>query len=157
MIDKTQLTSTIGQAIAGTDIFIVDVRVSAANDIVVELDSPTGLDIDTCAAVTRAIEAAFDREAEDYSLEVGSAGLTAPFKVAGQYFKNVGNDVDVLTADGRKLHGRLAEVGPEAGWFVVEVPVKVKKEGAKRPVVEQQPVRLTPAECKSVTYAINFK
>jgi len=157
MIDKSQLTATVEQAIAGTDIFIVDVRVSADNDIVVELDSPDGLDIDTCAAVTRQVEAAFDRDAEDYSLEVGSAGLTAPFKVPGQYLKNVGNDVDVLTADGRKLHGRLAEVGPDAEYFVVEVPTKVKKEGAKRPVTEPVPVRLTPAGCKSVTYAINFK
>ena len=85
MIDKTLLTQTVEEAIAGSDIFIVDVRVSPANEIVVELDSPEGLDIDTCAAVTRKIESVFDRDVEDYELEVGSAGLTAPFKVIGQY------------------------------------------------------------------------
>ena len=100
MIDKELLRQSVERAIEGTDIFIVDIRVSADNNIVVELDSPESLDIDTCAAVSRAIEKDFDRDAEDYELEVGSAGLTAPFRVRGQYLKNVGNDIEVLTRSG---------------------------------------------------------
>ena len=101
MIDKNLLRESVEKAIEGTALFIVGITVSAQNNIVVELDSPGSLDIDTCAAVTRAIEKDFDRDVEDYDLEVGSAGLTAPFRVRGQYEKNIGNEVEILTRDGR--------------------------------------------------------
>lgn len=156
MIDKQLLTETVQNALEGTDAFLVDVRVNPANEIVVEIDSSTGVDIDTCAALTRRIEEVFDRDVEDYQLEVGSAGLTAPFKVRGQYEKNLGNEIEILTADGRKLRGTLVEVA-EDGAFTVEIPVKVKKEGQKRPVVEMQPHTFMPDQCKSVKYVINFK
>ncbi len=156
MIDKQLLTQTVLDAIDGTDMFLVDVNVSPANELTVEIDSADGIDIDTCAALTRRIEEVFDRDVEDYELEVGSAGLTSPFKVRGQYLKNIGNDVEVLTRDGRKLQGVLTAVGDDDS-FVVEVPTKVKPEGAKRPVIEQVPHTFTPAECKSVKYVINFK
>ena len=53
MIDKELLAKTVEEALAGTDMFVVDIRVSASNDITVELDSSDGMDIDTCADITR--------------------------------------------------------------------------------------------------------
>jgi len=156
MIDKNLLTQTIEEAIAGTDIFLVDARVSPQNEIVVEIDSPDCIDIDTCAGITRKIEAAFDRDVEDYELEVGSAGLTSPFKVRGQYLKNIGNEIEVLTKDGRKLKGILKEVA-DNGDFTIAIPTKVKPEGAKRPVIVDVDTTLSPDNCKSVKYVINFK
>lgn len=156
MIDKTLLTDTVNAAIVGTDIFVVDIRVTPSNDITVELDSPRGLDIDTCADITRKIEEKFDRDAEDYSLEVGSAGLTAPFKVRGQYLKNIGNEVEVLTKDGRKVRGILETVA-DNGDFTLSVPVKIRPEGAKRPVTQMQEQTFSPDACRSVQYVINFK
>lgn len=135
--------------------FLVDVTVSKDNRVVVELDSMGYMDIDACADISRKIEAALDRDSEDFELEVGSAGLTSPFKVRRQFEKNVGNDVEVLTRDGRKFTGRLVEAGDEG--FVVEVARKVKKEGAKRPVIECQPEALGYGDAKSVKYVINFK
>ena len=155
MIDKNLLRQSVEKAIEGTDLFIVDLSVSPQNNIVVELDSPGSIDIDTCAAVTRAIEKDFDRDAEDYELEVGSAGLTSPFKVRGQYLKNIGNDVEVLTADGRKLHAVLTAVGDED--FTVEYPVKRKEPGAKRPTVVMETETFPFAGVKSVKYMISFK
>jgi len=155
MIDKVRLTKVVEDAIKGTDMFLVDISISADNRIVVELDSETAMDIDTCAAVTRRIESEFDRDAEDYELEVGSAGLTSPFKVKAQYMKNLGNEIEVLTRDGRKLQGMLAAVG--AGDFTIEVPTKVKHEGAKRPVVEQVPHVIAFGNVKTARYVIKFK
>ena len=97
----------------------------------------------------------FDREVEDYELEVGSAGLTSPFKVRGQYEKNIGNEVEVLSRDGRKLHGVLTEVGETT--FTIEIEKKVKPEGAKRPVVVTEPIEFGYDAVKSVKYLINFK
>ncbi len=160
MIDKELLVKTVIEAISGTDLFLVEAKMGSSNDINIEIDSASGVDIDTCARITRRIEEVFDREAEDYSLEVGSAGLTSPFKVRRQYEKNVGNDVEVLTSDGRKLHGVLESVEPGESdtdvAFVVTVPVKVKEPGAKRPVVRMEPQQLSSGACKYVRYDIKF-
>ncbi|MBQ7852370.1 MAG: ribosome assembly cofactor RimP [Muribaculaceae bacterium] len=155
MIDKQLLKSTVESAIAGTEMFLVDVQVSPSNAIVVEIDSKSGIDIDACVAITRQIESVFDREVEDYELEVGSAGLTSPFKVRGQYEKNIGNEVEVLSRDGRKLHGVLTEVGETT--FTIEIEKKVKPEGAKRPVVVTEPIEFGYDAVKSVKYLITFK
>ena len=152
MIDKQLIIETVEQAIDGTSIFIVDVKINPGNAIVVEIDSPDNIDLDTCASITRKIEAVFDRDAEDYELEVGSAGLTSPFKVKGQYLKNIGNDIEVLTCDGRKLHGVLTEVGDDE--FTVEIEKKVKEEGAKRPTLVKEPLTFKFNETKSVKYLI---
>lgn len=157
MLDKSIISDIVSNAIADTDIFIVEISVSPANDVVVLLDSDgAGIDIDTCADITRAIDDAFDRDIEDYSLEVGSAGITSPLKVRRQYVKNIGHDVEVLTNDGRKIHGVITTVADD-GTFTVESPVKVKEPGAKRPSLVMQPTTLHPNECKSVRPEISFK
>ncbi len=156
MIDKDLLTGTVNDAIAGTDLFVVDIRISPDNVITVEVDSPTAVDIDECAAITRKIEEKFDRDTEDYELEVGSAGLTAPMRVRGQFLKNIGKPVEVLTGDGRKLHATLAGVNDDATQFTVAVETKVKEPGAKRPVLRTEEITLDTAECKYVRYEIKF-
>lgn len=161
MIDKDLLTGTVNDAIAGTDLFVVDIRISPDNVITVEVDSPTAVDIDECAAITRKIEEKFDRDTEDYELEVGSAGITSDFKIRAQYTKNIGNDVEVLTRDGRKLHGVLTAVAPSEPsdhsiGFTVEIPVKVKEPGAKKPVIRQEALQFTSDDCKYVRYDLKF-
>lgn len=154
MIDKQALQSFVEEQLEKTDAFLVDLTVSKNNEIKVEIDSMTGVDIDYCISLTRAIEEAFPRDDEDYDLEVGSAGLTAPFKVLGQYEKNLGNKVEVLTKQGKKLHGVLSAVGEEN--FTVDVAVKVRVEGQKRPVEKIEPLTFGYDEVKSVVYEIEF-
>ncbi len=160
MLDKQELTETINRAIGETgdgDLFLVGVNVTPDNRVTVEIDAAGGVDIEACVAITQAIRGQFDPEKEDYELEVGSVGLTTPFKVIEQYVKNIGNQVDVLTRDGRKVHGRLIEVNTADMRFTVEVPTKVKEEGMKRPVLTDVQHEFAIADCKSVTYAIDFK
>ncbi len=155
MIEKQIITNLVNEAIEGTDAFVVDITVSPSNDIVVELDSPTGVDLDFCAELNRKLNDALDRDKEDYSLEVGSASLTAPFKVRGQYEKNLGNEVEVLTTDGKKLKGVLTSLADDT--FTIEVARKVKEPGAKRPVMVNEPVTIPFEQAKQVNYLINFK
>lgn len=154
MIDKKALETFIGKQLEGTDYFLVDLSVSKNNEIKVEIDSVEAVDIDFCVQLTREIEEAFPRDVEDYELEVGSAGLTSPFKVIAQYEKNIGNKVEVLTRDGRKLHGVLTSVTPEG--FTIDTVVKVRPEGAKRPVEQIEPLTFTFADAKSVKYEFDF-
>lgn len=154
MIEKEKLTEFVNGALADTDCFLTDLTVSADNDIVVEIDSEGAIDIDFCSALSRRIEEAFSRDEEDYTLEVGSAGLTAPFKVRRQWEKNVGNDIVLLTRDGKKLHGVLTALTDDA--CLLETEHKVKREGIKRPVVERLQMEIPFADVKSASYDLKF-
>lgn len=157
MIDKQIIEQTVNAALEGTDCFLVDVTVTPANTITVEIDSMEGVDIDTCAMLTRKIEAAVDRDVEDYELEVGSAGLTSPLRVYRQYLKNIGNEVEVLTRAGKKLQGVLSDVSADGSEITVVVKEKVKEPGKKRPVLVDTPMVMQVADTKYVKYLINFK
>ena len=137
MIDKTALEQVINQALEGSKMFLVTLKVSKDNIIDVELDSDEDITIDDCVAVNNAVLDAFDRDVEDYELTVGSYGITSPLLLPRQYRKNVGYEVEVLTSDGRKLKGVLADADDEG--FVLTTTVKKKLEGKKRPeLVEEQ-------------------
>jgi len=156
MIDKDKLKATVLDALSGTGAFLVDIQISPDNDITVEIDSQEGIDLDLCVMITDRIHSGFDRDKEDYSLEVGSAGLTAPFKVVEQYTKNLGKDIEVLTTDGRKLKGVLTAVDTDNGSFTMNIPTKVKEAGAKRPTVQNVPTTLKMDQCRSVKHLLTF-
>lgn len=155
MIDKQTVVSAVEEAIKGSDLFIVDVTVSADKSIAVEVDSPAGLDIDTCSVLTRKIEELLPQELEDYDLEVGSAGLTAPFKVRGQWEKNLGKEIELLTNDGRKLAATLAALGDDS--FTIRYQVKEKLPGEKRPSLVDKEEEIPFSNVKKANYLLRFK
>ncbi len=155
MIDKKALSEVV-TANLGEELFLIDITVSSDNNISVEIDAyDRSVTIDDCVALTRAVEAEFDRDVEDYQLEVGSAGLTSPLKVKAQYVKNLGNNVEVLTGEGKKLKGQLVEVSNDD--FTIAIEKMVKPEGAKRKtlVVENETFKYN--EIKYTKYLIEFK
>lgn len=154
MIDKKLLENFIEEKLQGTDMFLVELKVTDGNSITVEIDSDSNVDIDKCAELSREIEAKLDRNIEDFELEVGSAGLTSPFKDLRQYKKHVGDEVEVLTSQGKKLKGVLTEAGEDG--FAIEVEEKVKPEGAKRPVIEKVTRKFGYGEVKQVKYLLKF-
>lgn len=155
MIKKEIVTQLVERWLEGQEYFLVDVSVSADNRIVVEIDHKEGVWIEDCVALSRFIEDHLDREAEDFELEVGSAGIGQPFKVIKQYLNHVGCEVEVLTAQGTKMTGVLKEADEE--HFVVTTNQKVKVEGAKRPKLVEVDVPLRYDEVKYTKYAIRFK
>ena len=154
MIDKKAITDVVNEALEQSDAFLVDVTVSGDNRIVIEIDSFSSVSIDDCVRLNDIIEAHFDRDVEDYEREVGSAGLTSPLRVKAQYDKNIGNPVEVLTADGRKLKGELKAATDSD--FTIVVSRKMKPEGAKRPVMVDEDITLKYDEIKYTKYLIEF-
>lgn len=152
-LNLQNLNEFVEKQLENTDCFLVKSTI-VNKDITVEIDSDTRVDIDFVARLNQEIEAEFSPEIDDYNLEVGSVGLTSPLTLPRQYRKNVGNDVEVLTKDGRKLHGMLRSADEEG--FVLAAEEKVKKEGEKRPVKEIVETRFAYPEVKSVTYEIKF-
>lgn len=154
MIQKEALAQFIDERLAGTDYFLVDIAVSAQNEIKIEIDSMTSVDIDFCIDLSKAIEEAFPRDPEDYELEVGSAGFTSPFKVRRQYEKNIGHEIEVLTLKGEKLRGILRSLSDDA--FTLDVRVKVRPEGAKRPVEQVEGRSIPFSDVKSARIIFEF-
>lgn len=154
MIDSKALAAFIEKHLEGSDLYLVGVTVSPDNRIEVEIDSEGSVDIDRCVELTRAIEGEWDRDAEDYELEVGSAGLTSPLKVPRQYRKYLGREVEVLGLDGKKRKGLLRDAGDEG--FTILCEEKVKPEGAKRATVEQVPHTYGYGDVKYTKYLIKF-
>lgn len=152
MIEVAQVREVVEGAIADSDLFVVSVKVSPGNIIDVSLDSLTGVTIEQCMAVDRAVHAAIDQDAEDYELTVGSYGLTSPFVVKQHYIKNLGKPVEVLTRDGKKLRGTLTEATETE--MAVAVPTKVKVEGKKRPEVQDIEHRMAYGDVKTARAVI---
>ena len=110
MITDEAIIELVEQHIQGTDIFLVEVAVKPGNVIRVHVDRPEGISIDECVKISRYLNEMLDRDVEDYSLEVSSPGLGAPFKVKQQYEKNMGRKIDVLLSDGTRITGELNSV-----------------------------------------------
>lgn len=135
--------------------FLVDVVVDKNNSILVEIDSEENVSLDYCIGLSRHIESKMDREVEDFELEVGSAGLTSPFKVLQQYQKYEGEEVEVQEKNGPKYVGVLKDVTPET--FSLEITKKVKKEGEKKKVDVIETLTFTYEQIKYTKYIIRFK
>lgn len=155
MINKDTVRSIVEEWLDGKEYFLVDIEISPDDRIVVEIDHADGVWIEDCVELSRFIEDHLSRDEEDYELEVGSAGLGQPFKVAQQYHCFVGKDVEVLDADGKKYKGVLKAV--EGNDFTVTVQEKQKVEGKKRPQLVETDYSFQMDKVKYTKYLINFK
>jgi len=135
--------------------FLVEVTVSRANVISVFVDSFEGINIDQCVEISRHIESSLDREAEDFELQVSSAGLGQPFKVARQYVKNIGHEIEVTLLAGTKVKGTLRDATTEG--FSIETLVKEQAEGQKKKQLVAKTLFLRFDEIKSAKEIISFK
>lgn len=116
--------------LAARELFPVELKVSRDNVIELFVDAPDGVNIQTCIEVSREIEARLDRDAEDFSLTVSSAGIGYPFKVEGQFAKNIGKTVEAKLQDNRKVTGILKAF--DATTVTIEHEEKQKVEGSKK-------------------------
>ncbi|MBE6216421.1 MAG: ribosome assembly cofactor RimP [Bacteroidales bacterium] len=127
--------SVIKDAIEGEIVargfFLVDVSVSKDNDIILTIESEEGIvELEDCVSISRFFETKFDREVEDYSLTVSSAGLDQPFKVLKQFRKAVGTKVEVSLKGGRKMIAELVDA--DADGVTLRYSVKEAVEGKKK-------------------------
>lgn len=95
------------------DLYLVDLKISAGNDVVVILDGDTSLSLQDCLDASRAIEFNLDRESVDFSLQVMSAGLSEPLKLPRQYRKNIGRNLEIITNEDEKVEGELLSADEE--------------------------------------------
>ncbi len=136
--------------------FFVDIFVSNDNDITITIESENGkIELDDCVSLSRYFETKFDREVEDYSLTVSSAGLDQPFKVFRQYVKAVGSKVEVQLKGGRKMVAVLEAADQES--ITLKYSAKEAVEGKKKKELVEHVDRFTIDQVNSVKYYIDFK
>ena len=155
MVDKDLVTRIVSEWLEDKEYFLVDLTVSPDDKIVVEIDHADGVWIDDCVSLSQYIESRLNRDEEDYELEVGSAGIGQPFKVLKQYLIHIGSEVEVMDKSGKKWIGTLSAASEDD--FTVEVEMKVKPEGAKRPKLVKQELTFTYNDIKYTKYLISFK
>jgi DNA polymerase III alpha subunit (gram-positive type) len=94
-------------------------------------------------------------ELGDYEMEVGSAGIGQPFKVAQQYVNHSGDEIEVLGNDGKKVQGVLKSV--DGREFTLTVKEKQTVEGKERPVLVDVDKSYTMDGVKYAKYVLAFK
>ncbi|MBP5397917.1 MAG: hypothetical protein J6Y32_04745 [Bacteroidales bacterium] len=128
-----EIKDAIEEEIVARGWFFVDLTVSKDNDVCLSLEARKGnFGLDDCAAVSALFEAAFDREKEDYSLTVSSAGLDQPFKVPQQFEKAVGDKVEVSLKGGKRLVAKLEAYDGQS--ITLRYESLEKPEGSKKKV-----------------------
>ena len=137
------------------DYFLVDIIMDADDRIVIEIDHADGVWIEDCAELSRYLQEQLGDELGDYELEVGSAGIGQPFKVEQQYKNHIGDEVEVLDAEGKKVQGTLKEVNGRE--FVLTVKEKQTVEGKKRPVIMDVDKNYSMDSVKYAKYVLAFK
>ena len=90
-------------------LFLIELKVDNANHITVVIDGDNGVTVNDCIEVSRKIEHNLDREEEDFSLDVASAGVSTPLAMPRQYRKNIGRKLAVTTSE-EKYEGQLVNV-----------------------------------------------
>jgi ribosome maturation factor RimP len=155
MIDEKIVRELAEERLATFDGFIVDLKVGAGNEIKLLIDADVPISISDCMSVSRNVEHNLDRETEDFSLEVSSAGLDQPFKHIRQYYKNIGREVKVIGLDGSKVEGLLSSADENA--FQVTTKRKERIEGRKAKHWVEEVHTFEYSEIKETKVIIGFK
>ena len=154
-MNVSEILDAIGSEIVARNCFLVDISVSKDNDIVLTIESENGkIELEDCVSLSRFFETKFDREVEDYSLTVSSAGLDQPFKVFKQFQRAVGSKVEVQLKGGKKMVATLTAADEES--ITLKYSAKEAVEGKKKKELVEHIDRFTMEQVNSVKAFIEF-
>ena len=148
----------IDERIAELDngLFVVSLKISSRNSIVVEFDKREGgVSVKDCISVSRNIEHNLDREEQDFELSVTSAGLDKGLRVFAQYKKNIGRDVEVKLNEGEDVNGTMIDATEDQ--IIVQTTRKERIEGKKKKEVIVEDHVLPMKNIKETKIVISFK
>lgn len=152
-MNRTDLVQALEEKLTGSPLFIVEVDVQPTNRVKVLIDGDEGVTIDQCAEINRFILQRFDRDQEDYALEVSSPGLGQPLRLLRQYQKNIGRNLEVQLKDGTVTTGTLESVTDE---HIVLKPKSKKKKAGAQSSEEAVSLNLAMADISAAKVALAF-
>ncbi|MGI9581750.1 ribosome assembly cofactor RimP [Chryseobacterium sp. RRHN12] len=136
------------------DLFLIDLKISAGDDITVILDGDNGVSLQDCLDASRAIEFNMDREEHDFSLQVMSAGLSEPLSTPRQFSKNIGREIEVMLGDSSKIEGELSKVDDEKITLVLRY--RKPKDIGKGKVDVEEEKEIPYSEIRKALVVIKF-
>jgi ribosome maturation factor RimP len=136
------------------DLFLISFDVLDDNSIKVIIDGDNGVLVEDCMLVSRAIEHNLDREEEDFSLEVASAGASNPLSHERQYRKNIGRLVEVKAKDNQKYEAMLVDANEEG--VKLEWKTREPKQVGKGKVTVQKEATLAYSDIIEAKVKIKF-
>ena len=140
------------QPLLADDIFLVDIKVKPINNIKIYLDADSGLGIEKCIKINRALYKIMEEMAiypdGDFSLEVSSPGIEEPLKMHRQYTKNTGRLVEVILNDGSVKLGKMIAVNEN------DIEIEYTEGKNKKAVTKQLAIPF--ADIKQTTVQIKF-
>ncbi len=154
MLNKDTIEKAVKEAIDGTDTFLVDVKTTSDNKISVYIDGKHGMPIEECVRVSRFIESKFDRDHEDFELQVSSPGLSQSFKVLEQYDKYKGKEIRVVLNDGTTMEGKITNVKDPV--ITMEWTETFKEPGKKKKQTEEIRKEINIRDIASAKPIISF-
>ncbi|AWG27233.1 ribosome assembly cofactor RimP [Flavobacterium kingsejongi] len=134
-------------------LFLIDLTITDANKIIVTLDGDNGVTLQDCIDISRAIEHNLDREEQDFSLEVASAGLSTPLKLVRQYQKSIGRTLIVKTED-EKIEATLSAVNDD--YIVLEWTAREPKKIGKGKETVEKRLELPYSKIKEAIVTVTF-
>lgn len=136
MIDTKKIVASAEAKMEGNELFkemfIVHCTCTPSNEVELFVDSDTKVSIDACVALSRAIEEDFDREVEDFSLTVASAGIGEDIRLLRQYPKLIGRSIEVQLLSGIKVIGKLLDASEEGVKVCFEQKQTVEMPSGKK-------------------------
>ncbi len=133
MVNRNKVASIAEEYLQDTDLFLVEIKVSRTNKVQVAIDGDQGVKISDCVALSRHILTFFDRDQEDFELEVSSVGVGSPLVLPRQYRNNIGRQIAIARKENDRVRGKLAEVNDQ-GIVVERVLPKVNKKKQQEPM-----------------------
>ena len=108
-MDQTKVRDLVNEALAENEsLYLIDLSISENNKIQVTVDGDNGVPLSECIRISRSVDNNFDREEEDFSLEVSTPDISHPLKVKRQYIKNISRILKVKTSE-EEFEGTLVE------------------------------------------------
>ncbi|WP_298781059.1 ribosome assembly cofactor RimP [uncultured Polaribacter sp.] len=112
-MNETKVRDLIDEALElNESLYLIDVVISENNKIQVTIDGDNGVPLSECIRISRTVDNSFDREEEDFSLEVSTPDISHPLKLKRQFIKNIGRILKVKLAE-EDLEGTLVAANDE--------------------------------------------
>ncbi len=136
-MDKQTIDALLQKKLAELNLFLVELNVSADNVITVYADGMENISVEQCTAIARYLRSELGEAADNFEITASSPGLDKPFRHMNQYLKNIGKSVEIITAEGNKIEGKINTANEKE---VVINPFKKRnpKNKAQKPEVSDQ-------------------
>jgi ribosome maturation factor RimP len=159
MINKENIKKLVSAEIEGTDMVLVDIQISSSNNIRIVLDSIKGVTIEECVKISRFFESSFDRDEEDYQLEVSSYGIGQPLIIPIHYLKNLNKEIEVYLKNGSYQKGILKNVElleNKLDFIELTVNKKIQEEGKKKKTEVEEIIKIQNGEIQKAKLIPSF-